>query len=436
MGLLEQHECVSIYWTPDGSVHGVRAAKSKTKLEVAGSTVAHGVKEELFHTASGAISVLTTPSTQLIVAGGNIPGSVCFDLSVPPMNDSDIRQAIHYELPRQVPCNPSEMVFGYRIIRAGSVGEGSKMLLRIFAILKADWNALITELSAAGIRIDAFMHPYQLVDPLLSEQEVFYMPDIDPDFMYSKDADSGIRQMVKMEVKSLDISPSPDTVCKALNFSTPETIAQKDLGRFMPAMILAAYALGPDFADKRNTRVLLPPEIVPERFRMLKMSFFILLAVFVLMLLSLGARHWWDSWSRMQSLLAEKNKVVKQIKEIREQNSRMAELDQAIVKLAESESGISSPAAYLHELSKIIPKDAWVIHVSTRGNAMDISLRASSDKRSAILPSLNNSNLFKAKNSYTRRNSDGSENIYINLDLLPVKDLAIPEDLPAEDAES
>ena len=420
MGLLEYQECLALYWTKTGSVYGVRVNIKNQKLQVL-NTAAFEIGDGSFSVAfSQAIEQLIQPTTHLIVAGGNLAGSVCFDITVPQMGLSDIKQAIQYELPRHMPCDPTEISFGYRIIKDPSrQEESSRMLIRVFAVLKKDWNELVTEFTSSEIRIDAFLSPQQVLEPLLADVDEFYIPDVDEEFSYIRNEDLHKRQMVEVEHSpDLKIIPDVSELQKKLNYDQVQGVKEEDLEHFITPMLLAAYGLSEDFREGKNHLIALPREMVPERFRRLRISFFLFLIISILMIFGLGGRYWWDSWSKLNSIKVEHEKIDSQISRLQETSSKLDEIEKLIVELEEAEVGNNRMAKSLHLLSRIIPKDMWLAHFSTRGRSMDISVKAPSGKQSKLVTLLNKTGVFKVVNSYTRRNSDGTENIYIHLEFV------------------
>lgn len=424
MSLWEVEECLALSWNNSGGVFGIRVKTKNHKLEIL-DAIRMQVEDGNFAPAiSEIMGKIMHTSTHLIISGGKIESSVCFDLLLPPMPEPDIKQAIQYELPRYIPCDPMDIVFGYRIIKADKENESKKMLIRVFAILKKDWNELLTDFTSSGVKFDSFVHPFMVLDPLLNEQPEIFLPDVEYHFCYAKKEGSPLRQMIKVEEtgsgSAADFEISE--LAEKLNYDRSAfagMIKREELPDFIPAMMLAAYAISQKYREDKNHLIPLPKELVPERFRKLRALFMVLLTLTLLLILALIGRNWWEDWSRLSSLKNETAQIQNKIKVLQASNKKLTRLEEKILKeLLEADTGNNAITHCLHEISVKMPKEMWLSHFSTRGNSIDMSIRSVAGKQSQIIPVLNSSGLFKTKSSYTRRNSDGTENIYINLDVI------------------
>lgn len=423
MGLWEYQECLALYWNKAGAVYGVRVSIKNQKLQVLDSAAIEMEDEGFARAFSRVTEKLLQPSTHLIVAGGSLESNVCFDLSVPPMAAADIKQAIQYELPRHIPCDPMEMVVSYRILDPGSEEENAnRMLIRVYAVLKKDWNELVTEFTSYRIKIDAFLHPYLVMDPILSSIDELYLPDVDEDFIYARQKDSECRQMVLSQAEArFETKPDASTLPQAMNYDSVHGKVKDELSHYIPPMMLAAYGLGKEFLEGKNQLVPLPREMVPERFRRLRISFAILLVFTVLLLLGLTGRFWWDSWSRLRKLQQEKQIIDLRVKKLTESNGKLTTIDELIKEIEEAKVGSSRIAKTLHMLSMTIPKDMWLVYMSSRETSIDISVKSGSGQKSvaALLSLLNAKKGYKAKLSHSNVGRDGTSNFYINLTFMP-----------------
>lgn len=422
MALLEYQECIALFWTRTGSVYGTRVHVKNHKLSIVETASAESESGNFTTAFSQVSEQLLQPTTNLIIAGGSIAGSVCFDILIPQMSLSDVKQAIQYELPRHMPCDPMEVTYGYRIIEKPEEEGKSKLLIRVYAVLKKDWNELITEFTSSEVKIDVFISPNLVLDPLLEDVNELFIPDIDEDFIHTREDDSPMRQMIQIdeEIDKKSNIPDSTSLLEKLNYESPSVEITESLDHYIAPLILAAYGLSSDFRESHKQMVPMPKEMVPERFRRLKISFFMFLITCVLMIMALGIRSWWDSWTKLQSLKEENQLVNEKLKKLKNTNSRLIYIDELITELQGAEIGNDEIAKSLYLLSKIIPKTMWLSHYSTRGSSMDLSVRAPAGQQSKLVSILNKTGIFKVKNSYTRRNSDGTENIYVHIEFLNV----------------
>ena len=427
MSMWEYQECLALFWNREGDVFGIRVKTKNQKLQLLDSAVFNA--EDGFASALSEITErLLLPSTHLIVVGGCFEGSVCFDISIPSMPTADIRQAIEYELPRHIPCDASDMVSGYRILDSTPADEGKspRLLIRIFAILKKEWNELITEFTSTGVRVDAILHPYMVLDPIMGDEERIFFPDIDDDFIYVKSEGSHLRKMIRIEKETEEdyISPIPgvDSLPDKIGFDSEmirEVINDDELKKFIPSMLMAAYSLSPAFREGQSHLIQLPRELIPERFRRLKIFFIFLLSLTVILFFGLIGRYWWDAWSRLASLESENRRIETKIKKVEKENKKLEVLDDAVIKeLLEAEIGNSQMARCIHEISVVMPKKMWISHLTTKDKSIDMSVRSPVGKQGNIISALNGSGIFKTTRSNTRRNTDGTVNIYVHMDVV------------------
>jgi len=461
MSILEHQECLSLYWDRNGRVYGVRTEIKNSVLSVLDSSwIEPEVDNTFASAASSLIEKLSAPTTHLIVIGGHFNGSICFDLTIPAMAESDIREAIQYELTRYIPCDMMEIAYGYRtvknpplaksdtvktkvkieepeknlsmeelehtqVIKASSLEpeekplDSEKIHLRIFAVLRKEWNEFIAESTMAGLKFDAFLYPYQVIDPLLGHQREVFIPDADHEFEFvAPDIDSPERNMMTVDSK-WETATKPEAVemAKELGYENlPALENPGDLDAFAAPMLNAAYALSKDFIHDRNHMLSLPKELIPERFRFLKTFFIVLLSISMILILGLFARFWWTSWSKLQSIKTENLHVSDKNTKIRKHILKLKKIQQVIEEINEEDIGNPNMAYLIYRLTNVIPKEMWLQNMNIKEKSAIITVKAPAGKQSTLLPYLNNMKLFKVSNSNTKRFSDGTENILVTLE--------------------
>jgi len=433
MSLWEYEECLALFWNNTGNVFGVRVKIKNHKLELLDAASLQ-VEGNNFGPAISEISgKLLLPSTHLIIAGGTFEESVCFDLTIPVMPESDIKQAIEYELPRYIPCESSDIVFGYRILEMETETDETKypkLLIRVFAIMKKVWNELITDFTSSGVRFDAVVYPYMLLDPIMGDEYELYLPEVDGDFKFVKDEGEISRQMVRAEGSN---EPDPDNIRlkisnfpEKMNYDTTTVSAKikdAELEHYIPALLQAAFGLSTEFREKKNHLISLPRELLPERFRRLRSLFIVFLLLTFGLIAALIGRNWWDDWSKLTSLKQENKRIQNEIKVLQMNNNKLANLEENIInELTEAETGNDKITYCLHKLSILMPKEMWLSHFSTRGSSIDMNITSAPGQQSKILSALNSSGIFKTKSAPTRAKRDGTENIYIHMYLIKPSD--------------
>ena len=454
MSILEHQECLSLYWNKDGKVFGIRVGMNNSSLTIIDSECLEIEEDTTFAVAAKQlIDKLITPTTHLIVVGGFINSCISFDLSIPSMAESDIKEAIQYELARYIPCDLMEMAYGYRIIRESAQkkettitedelnrpqtqedlehtqvmqvtptnetnkNEPIKMRLRVFAILKKDWNEFIAECTMGGLKFDAFLYPFQVIDPILGEYDEIFLPDVDHEFKFVKLDENLTREMLPMNSKwESETIPEAATILKNMAYDNmPALFNPGDLEGYTPALINGAYALSKSFALDRSHLLSLPKELIPERFRFLKTLFFILLGVAFCLIFVLFARFWWNSWSHLQSLHVEKKKIERKTEKLKRNCLNMKEIDDLITEVKETSVGHANMAYFLYKLTSTIPKDMWMQNINIQDKSAILTVKAPAGKQSTLLPLLNRMKTFKVTSSKTKRFSDGTENILVTL---------------------
>ena len=422
-------ESVSLYWSIDGWLAGVRVARDANgALTLADfSTASTNTPEGLASGLSELAQVLMTPSADVLVIGGHCEHAVCVDTAAPSLPPADMRASIRYELPRQLPCESAEMIIGFRKLPVadGEESKTSKVPVRVFAIASDEWGGLMEEFARVGLKFDMFIHPCLAVDPLWGDVEELLLPGLDPGYAYAKTGRGCGRQMTRVEeVAGGDGDGNGfDALELALALGYSEDSGKtwpesEELTRLLPAMLQSAYALSPDAQKNKRTFMEIPKGLRIEHFKRTRQGFVSLLILSLLLACVLVARYWYDDWSRHSSLLEETERVRNKVRLLDAETTKMERFEKDFVlKLARSDPGLRNVDRCLYELSKIMPKDVWLYSFSTHGKNVDVCFKAASGGRLAIVDTLNSSAMFTVKNSNTRRDRSGLENVYVYLEL-------------------
>lgn len=427
MSFLSIDECLGCAWNQSGALRVVRVKKVGNRLELldyAASTA------DEYDTIARSLSTLTqrvlTSSTHLVVAGGEFNSSVCFDLLMPPMPISDIRQALSYELPRYLPVDYSQMVIGYRLVPSDS----DKLHIRVFAIDSQAWNELLTDFSNFGVRIDHLVSPYMALDPLLADVNEVSFSFFDVNEMFVKGDDSFLRKVIVLPPKDPQVDEESEFSTESvagivgnLGYDSDhllELLGPEEIESYIPALLLAEFALIPEFQENKNYYLPLPRQLKPERFRKLRLLS-ILLTVFVFLLGgSIIFVNLWEKWSNTHALLNEERAVLDKSAALKHEIAAMEPMENDLIsKVASADVGIGNMSQVIHNLCLATPKRVWLLYFSSRERKVDLSARAPAGSQSSLMSALNRSGVFKTKSSNTRRNSDGTENIYIHMLMNP-----------------
>ena len=426
MGKIWEHnECVVLHWNSSQSVIGVKVEKKGDLLHILDIAVSSEDSDSLVMALPEVMDRVVSSETHLLLAGGEIPGSIIFDINLPQMSISDTRQAIIYELPRHIPCEPHDVVFGYRIIppREGE-SAGNKQVVRIFAVMKKQWNELIAELSASGISLDAVITPHFVVDPLLGDDDDILFYDSQQYISFMRSSDYPGRRIILHELedeeKLDDYEDDFKESIKKLNYEWDKLPSEvkNTPADFFPALLIAAYGMTHEYSIDKNSMIKLPGSLLPERYRTLRSSFFGLIGAIILLVMMLIGRFWWESKDRFTKLKKEIKGIHNQelLTEAKQRN--LLENSAIIKELVERQKGIPEIATCLKKLSMILPKDMCLAHFSSRDDSIDISIRYT--KTGLVVPDLNKSKIMKVVTSSTRTNPrDNSTTVYVRLTYIP-----------------
>jgi hypothetical protein len=288
------------------------------------------------------------------------------------------------------------------------------------------WNEFLADLTNFGVRFDYFFSPYFAVDPLLSDKKDVFFSFFDFRERFVKDVDNSMRRMriVSSCEKELDDSDK-DSIDESLEIIREmgydsdqilELLGAEEFESYIPALLSAVFALGPEFQENRNFFPTLPRQLKPERFRKLRLLSIVLMVVMSLLAGSIVSINLWEKISQTNSLRDELAAIQKRTMVLKREIVSMEPMENDLIdKLTTTDVGIGNMSQVMHKLCLVIPKRVWLLHFSSRDSKIDLSARAPAGSQSSLMTALNRSGVFKTKSSYTRRNSDGTENIYIHM---------------------
>ena len=380
MSFLEYDECLALTWNEDGDVFALLVKLNNHKYEIVNAMHLYSEDDSYATMIAQITKKLLQPSTHFIIVGGAFKESVCFDFSIPKMADSDIRQAIQYELPRHVPYNIDDLFFGYRVLPTlSSEDEVTKVLVRVFVITKRVWHELLTDFTSAGVKLDLIVHPFMIVDPILEDENSLYLKNIDSNFKYEKVEAAG-RQMVRVTDMDSEQDLQLKNIVEQLNYdsdSVSNKIPDEELENYIPALMEAAFALGGELRRTGNSFIELPKELILERFRFLRNSFFLLLIAAFFFVFAFVGRAWWEGWSRLASIKHATKEVNIKLDKIRSSNALLLNLEDGLLtELQEANVGNENIAHCFHKLSVILPKKTWLTNLSVRNNTIAMTIKS------------------------------------------------------------
>ncbi len=415
MSLIKYRECVAIVWDGQNRISGVKAKVTKEKTISVVKTVSSGEGVVNFQESLAEAHKKLAPSeNQIVVIGCDIPGCVFLELSIPRMPASELTNAIKYELPRHIPYNIDELAWEYRILpEEASDGKQKPYRVRVMAVVDKNWNTLVSEISNSGLKIDAFTHPLMAIDPFLRDVDV-HMPSIDPDFIFRRRPGDGARVMAKADsveagMAGFGLSDSALFEELRLKWTPPEDNPSAKIEDFLPCLLVTAYCLSEHFDDDAGSRLALPKEVMPQRFSGIR-TFCIMLAVFAVVF-SFGylGRSWWDGKKRLNELNSEIARVKTLTRNLDKENSSKQALNDLIQQVESAEVGNHDLIASLHELTKQIPKEIWIINFTSNGNIIDLTMQEAKDSDNDL--SRLKFKYFTFTITSKKKNADGTTNI-------------------------
>ncbi len=374
--------------------------KSDKEMVVIRKASSQGSWEDLPARLMRSYTEMNPSAEQTIVVSANLEGSFCVEIRIPKMPSHEIKNALSFELQRQIPVPLENLIWSYRITEH----LPNQHLVRVFAVKEEVWNKALSAILESGIRLDALVHPAFLMD----SGESLTMDAINH-FSEEAMADFSLEQSSSPVVEKVKESVLGET-----HFS--EDMGGRDFGGLVCRM-LACQTMGMRRGGSSMSLFPLPQSLRPVRFRFLKTSFIFLAVANVLLALLLCARHSADSRRRLSELKVEKSRIDAELFKIAQEEARNRDLDEFMKRMSDTDPGDAEIVAALLSLTRNLPSHIWISNFSSRAREIDLSISTNNDKGvQADLSKLNSLPEFSnvsIKN--TRRDKDGSLTVYLKL---------------------
>ena len=426
MGKIWEHnECVVLSWDTDNRVTRVRVEKVGEGLKILEAfTSTNG--ETLASSLSSAAAELNISETHLLLAGIGVSHGISFDLNLPYMSNDDTKQAIIYEIPRHIPCDSQDIIFGYRTVKNdndNSDSDAMKRTVRVMALPKKEWNEVLTEMSETGIRLDAIVSPFFAAAPLLSDRNEILFPSGEKLYRLVLKED-GISRNIAVEdldnqLTKSDLNKEIQDYIVELGYTDPLPVeVSSNPANYFQALLIGAYGVSNSFTNDRISIIKLPKELRPERYRIFRKLFFGLLITIGLLIFAFVGRIWWDAKSRYNNLSEEILQIKRKMVLIDHDEKRLKENAKIFKEIKTRKLGNAEIALCLYKIATMLPKGMWLAHFSARDYSIDISLRYSGS--GITMPDFNKTGILKVITSSTRSNPrDGTTTVYVRLNYLP-----------------
>lgn len=409
--MLDNKKCVALSWDRDWNVFGIKVKKGKGGRLVVQSVARSGDEESFTERLSNVWRDLAPNEQYLVLMGGYLPGSVCFETRMPPMPPADLYDAIGYELPRAIPAPLEELTYGYRLVPGGEGGENVRV--RVLVMRRSAFDDLIGDVVTAGLKADLILHPFMCVDPLLEDVPRIVFPSVDPDFAFALDS--------KERTRSVQASPASEDVEATAVHELIERLGVDPKGfeeeltdESRLCLLFAAYGTRMDVRNDRRDLLPLPKTLSPERFRGLRVLFILLLLTMVGLLVAFLGRLWWESRERLDRIEGETNRVRRAIDLLRVENRRKAKAEELMKTIYDADIGNEEIIVCLHRITKALPQGIWVKNFAARGFYVDMTLEALEGAKDDT-SFLKRMRKFEVVNSHKRRAPNGKTNIYVRL---------------------
>ena len=375
-------KCKILYWNQDDHVSGVvflqqsnGAVKCIASAQgLPGTSLVSQLKEvnsELKHTQADAI-----------IISGFVPEFICTEFFLPNLNRTKLKNSLLFELPRRFPILSDGMVCFFRPLQIS--GDIQRIKIRVWAVKRQIWSQIEDRLSEAGIKIDAFCHPF-LAAELDQNCSIVGFPQIAPGLALSL-GENGLAYLVRR-----DISEQIDM--------TGETLAN--------------YGFSRSFRQDKIFLSEIPDSIRLHRFTKSRNFAFILGVVAAVLCGTLIYRYWDDQVRHQENY---RRALLRLDSEIREMNRRIEEvkpLGEFAQKMQEARDD-TSVLTVLEMLTEKLPPNVW-IHSFRMGNhriALTLSVTGDATNLGDNLADLPGWNIQSQRQ---QRGTDGKEAWYITL---------------------
>jgi len=405
------NSCISIVWDKDNFVYGA-VFKVKLKKLHAVKFATSKDKSLSFHQRLSEVYIkLGGNSSDRVILGGYISDSLIFTVDTPSLKRQELKEYLDFEVSRYIPGNPGDFTWIYRPILYSESDRNKAEKVKIFAIKKSVYNDITMLIQESGIKYDALLYPFFVLEPLYSNSN-FYLEAIDEDFYFKSSA--GKDESFMLEIPEDDLGKRSIAEQTYDQFSSFKNIFNEDFKYFIPSIILAEYSLSPEFTlDSRNFFAV-PKNSRPVRFKGLKFIAYASSALFVVLL---GMILTMDAINNGRVIDKVDQEITSLKLELQKLKSAMTDEkinDQYIQLVFSSAPNDIDALDFLLYMSKLMPKNVWTDYLNTFGNNITLSLQAKGNTDNFINQLYQSTN-YPLKTIRKNQSADGSIYIYMNL---------------------
>jgi hypothetical protein len=369
VGLIVVRTIGIVHFSTGGEVYGLGLRRSgRGRYRVVGKT-------EVYASGGGRLQFgrvcdgLDIGGGGKVVLCGEFKAGGCFDLVLPEMPPSEMSGALSFELPKHVPVALERIIWGYRWVKS----ENGQAHLRVFFVLREEWEKLLAEVRASGCKFDTFIYPGMAGDTELSGNDV--------------------SEFAK-EFTGLEAG---------------------DTEKYLPGLLVGKYVLEKNYDRfEKPTGVRLPRDITPRRNNLFKaVTFCSGMAALICLLLMVNQAFQADYsiYRKQDEALDNARNILLKLNEInRKHRLKIKEIDKIIEDVPEDVDNLRA----LDFLAARLPRTMWITNYNLNSDKINLSLQSASDPGN-VMGRLNNSKNYKIANLRKNRSHDGSYRIYLVL---------------------
>ncbi len=403
-GRIRSMKCLAISWNHEDRVAGVviekaRPASKPTVIATCASPSGQDFPGRLTDT----FNKLNAKDIDLVILGGYIGNAVCFELPMPRLSPNELRNALAFELSRQLPCGTEELTVFHR--RINDDKQASSACVRVFAVKSRTWEELLSKIAMTEIKADLVCHPFMAIDPILHGKNIF-LPEIEEKLILEAAESPGGQRQIKW-ISATEEKPQID-----IQDITGFADGVSDQEELNVACLLGAYGLSCSSGD-RKTLSPLPDHLKPQRCKVLKGLAAGLTLFAGILLLGIGYRHWNDAYFRTQAINAETARI-----------DRMLALQQKKIKAAENLGKTAGKLLeatdepdllrLMNDLTRLLPESMWITNLRASNRKIVLTIQAEND-REDISAQLSRLNGYVVENLRKMRNPNNTVVMYVSL---------------------
>gem|GEM_PF-3221494 len=346
----------------------------------------------------------------LVALTSNPPGAGCVELYVPKLNHKELGDALNFELQRYFPLTQEEIIWNYRLVSQEESNEIVRNRIRVFFILKSEWNLFLEQVDASGIKFDIFIYPFMAAGMEFSDFPIC-LPEMEVEFYLGRRDDSGLRHM-KSEIDHGNVQKLWEMLEK--KFSRSEDLPEFNEG-FITCLLAGNYILSGDYVkNEKKSRMPVPQRFIPQRLRVLKAMTISSGAAALLGLALLAGTHWSQAYDRHEQVKMETSELTRKLDQEKILVKRNTLRSKTVAKVSAALPAQFDNIGILCYMAQNLPRNTWIHDYRLSGEKIYLTLKSSSEPGNT-LSQLNKTQYFVVDNSRKTRNYDGSYYIFLIL---------------------